>query len=147
MEKCIFCRIANKGLPSFKIDENEKYITFMDIFPPTFDGKVTMPVVLITTKEHKGSNVFEDLDEDEYNSLLGYTRKVAKAIQKALLCDRVCLVFEGLEIDHIHPKLYPVFSDTYPGYLSTEKSVGNKDIKAPDALLNELAEKISAELR
>ena len=142
MEDCIFCKIAKGEIPCIKIHEEESFISFMDIFPPTYDGEITMPTVLITTKKHLGSNVFEDLSEEEYNSLLNYTRKISKAIQKGLNPLRVCLVFEGIEIDHIHSKLYPIFSSSYPGYLSTEKSPGNKDVLAPKECLEEYASKI-----
>ena len=146
MNNCIFCKIANGELPCHKIEEDGEFMAFMDIFPPTFNGKIIMPVVIITTKKHLGSNVFEDLDEDEYRRLLAFTRRIAKAIQRGLHPYRVCMVFEGLEINHIHPKLYPIFADTYPGYLSTEKGQGNKDIRAPDNVLSEFAKKIKGAL-
>jgi len=146
MENCIFCKIAKGDIPAVKIDENEKYIAFMDIFPPTFDGRIIMPVVLVATKKHLKSNIFEDLDYEEYNSLLKYTRKIAKAIQKGLNPERVCMILEGMEIDHIHPKLYPIFLDSYPGYLSTIKSPGNKDVMAPEEKLKEFAKKIKEQL-
>lgn len=142
MKDCIFCKIANKELPHHLIDEDKKHMAFMDIFPPTFDGEITMPVVLIITKKHLGSNVFEDLNDEEYEELLKYTRKIAKSIQKGINPIRVCMVFEGLEINHIHTKLYPIFTDYYPGYLSTKKGPNNEDIKAPDEYLRSITRKI-----
>ena len=70
-ENCIFCKIGRGELPSYKIHENTNYITFMDIYPPTFNGKITMPVVHVITKKHLGSNVFEDLNEKEMFRKLG----------------------------------------------------------------------------
>jgi len=136
------CKLGNHVLPSFTVAENEDYIALMDIFPPTFEGEITMPVVLVLTKKHFGSNVFEDLSDVEYKGLLNYSKKVAKAIQRAINPMRVCLVFEGMEIDHVHAKLYPIFEGRYPGYLSTIKSPNNKGVKAPDEFLRELAIKI-----
>jgi diadenosine tetraphosphate (Ap4A) HIT family hydrolase len=118
----------------------------MDIFPPTFDGKITMPVVLVCTKKHLGSDVFENLSDEEYSKLLAYVRKIAKATKCALNPERVCLVFEGMEIDHIHAKLYPIFKESYPGWLSTKKSLNNENIKALDELLSNYAAKIREQL-
>ncbi len=143
-ENCVFCRIGKGELPSFKIHEDKNYISFMDISPPTFNGKITMPTVVIATKKHIGSNLFEDLNEQEYTNLLKYTRKIARAIQKGLNPTRVCLVFEGMEINHIHPKLYAVFSESYPNYLSTEKGLNNKGTLAPKEVLQNLADKIKS---
>jgi hypothetical protein len=47
-----------------------------------------------------------------------------------------------MEIDHIHAKLYPIIKDSYPGWLSTKKSLNNESIKAPDELLEDYAAKI-----
>lgn len=146
MTSCIFCQIARKESPCILINETDRHMAIMDIFPPTFNDKITMPSVLVITKKHLGSNIFEDLDEEEYAALLKYTRKIAQAIQTGLKPKRVCLVFEGMEINHIHAKLYPIFLDSYPGFLSTEKSRGNKDILAPRAVLEDYANLIKKEL-
>lgn len=139
---CIFCKIARHEIPACIIHEDTQFVTFMDIYPPTVNGKITMPVVIVITKEHFGSNAFEDLADGEYISLLEYTRKIAKAIQRALNPMRVCLVFEGMEIDHVHSKLYPIFKDGYPGYLSTEKGSNNEATRASDQELQRIADLI-----
>jgi|SRR3989344_3005503 len=147
MNECTFCKIVNKKIPCYLINDDEKHIAFMDIFPPTFEENITMPVVLVITKKHLGSNVFEDLNIKEYEELLKYTRKIARAIQKSINPLRVCMVFEGLEINHIHTKLYPISLDYYPGYLSTKKGPNNEDTKAPDEYLIKISEKIRNTLK
>lgn len=47
-------------------------------------------------------------------------KKVGKAIDKTLNAIRTFLVVEGMEIDHIHIKLYPVYK--------VNKSVSQKEI-------------------
>ena len=147
MEECIFCKIVNGELDSHKIHEDEKHFVFLDIYPPTFNGKITMPVFLVITKEHLKSNIFEDLDNKQYLNLLVYTRKIAKAVQKAINPARVCLVFEGMEINHIHAKLYAIFNETYPNYLSTKKSEDNNGIRADGKFLREIVEKVKIFLK
>ncbi len=129
-------------MPCHKVYEDDDHMAFMDIYPPTFNGKITMPNVLVVTKKHYKSDLFEDLADDVYEELLRVSKKVARAIKKGINPMRVCLVFEGMEIDHIHVKLYPIFKEYYPNYLSTEKSPGNKPIRASDEALSNIATKI-----
>ena len=143
---CIFCKISKKEIPSHLIDENDKFFAIMDLYPPTFNKKITMPNVLIITKKHYSSNIFENMDNTTYLDMMLYAKKIAKAIQKALNPERVCLVYEGLEINHAHLKLYPVFKEFYPGYLSTQRGENNKATKADDSILEEYAQKIKREL-
>ena len=75
-----------------------------------------------------------------------YKKKMARTIQKALKPTRVCMVYEGLEINHAHIKLYPIFKETYPGYLSTQRGENNKAIKTNDNFLSEISEKIKRNL-
>jgi histidine triad (HIT) family protein len=146
MALCIFCSIAQKKAPAFLIHEDNTHMAFMDLFPPTFNGKITMPTVLVITKKHLGSDVFEDVSDQEYADLMRYIRMIAKATRRGLKPRRVCMVFEGMEIDHLHAKLYPIFLDSYPGYLSTEKSLGNKDVRASDAVLKAYVKNIQSAL-
>lgn len=145
-DTCIFCTIAKHEAPAYVIDETAEHMAIMDIFPPTFNGKITMPVILVITKQHLKSDVFEDLSDAQYTALLAYTKRIARAAKRALNAFRVCMVFEGVEIDHIHTKLYPLFKEYYPNYLSTEKSPGNKSIRADDRTLAAYAERVRNEL-
>jgi len=144
--ECVFCRIANGEIPSYKVHESDDFMAFMDIFPPTFGGKIRYPVVLVIPKKHLHSNVFEDLSTEEYHELLDYTRFIAHGIQEALKPLRVCLMFEGMEINHVHAKLYPVFKGSYPGYLSSEKGVNNKSTMADKKIMEEISSKIKSRL-
>ena len=145
MENCIFCKIAERKANASIIDEEKDFMAFMDIYPPTFNGIVTSPNVLVITKKHYKSNAFEDLDENVYSEVMEYARKIAKKIQKSLKPLRVCMVVEGMEIEHFHIKLYPIFRQHYPGYLSTEKGKDNKGTFADKDYLDRIAKKIANE--
>lgn len=132
MENCIFCKIVQGRLPSYKIMEDQYFLAFLDIFPPTFNGNITSPNIIIIPKKHYKSNIFEDLPENVYKKIMNFTRKVAKKVQKSIDPLRVCMVSEGLEIEHFHIKLYPIFKEFYPGYLSTIKGPKNKATKASE---------------
>jgi diadenosine tetraphosphate (Ap4A) HIT family hydrolase len=146
-EDCIFCKIVKREIPSYKIYEDEKFIAFLDIFPNTKGQTVVIP------KKHYPSDVFQMPDED-YKEFFIAIKKVAKMIEKNLRVKRVSLVLEGMGIDHVHAKLYPlhglkdkfeeyfikdkVFFEKYPGYITT--IMGEK---ADDKELKDLSEKIS----
>lgn len=124
MNDCLFCRIISKEIPSYRIYEDENHIAFLDIFPAVRGQSLVIP------KIHASSYVFE-MDEKAYSHLMLTTRKVASLIDRTMGALRTCMVIEGMEIDHAHIKLYPIYTvvqqtavDTidlneYHGYLST----------------------------
>ncbi|MGB9748728.1 MAG: HIT family protein [Candidatus Woesearchaeota archaeon] len=146
-ENCTFCKIANKEIKSYKIYQGKEFIAFMDIYPPTFDDKITMPTVIIATREHYGSNIFEDASEKILLKAIKLARKIARAMQIALKPERVCLVTEGLEINHFHIKLYAVYKEYYPGYLSSMKGPENKETQADKKWLKQTAKKVRIALK
>jgi len=126
-DDCIFCKIANKKIPSAIIYEDNEFIAILDSMPNT------KGMTLVITKEHYDSYIF-DLPDDVYIKLLEVSKKVAKILEKALHVKRVAMVFEGQGVNHIHTKLYPmhnvdtskfgelsegVYFNEYPGYITT----------------------------
>jgi diadenosine tetraphosphate (Ap4A) HIT family hydrolase len=150
MEDCIFCKIAKGEIKSVKIWEDEEYIAILDMFPNT-EG-----MTLVIPKKHFDSDVFE-MPEEDYNKLMLASRKVAKVLEEGLDVKRVSMVMEGMGINHIHVKLYPlhglkekftemwhpkeVYFDKYEGYLTTQ--IGpKKEIED----LKKVAEKIRGKI-
>lgn len=101
---CIFCKIVSGQLPSYKIYENEKVFSFLDI------GPLSQGHALVVPKVH-----FERLHEcpaellAEVASVLG---KVAKAVLKAtnaegynVLCNNGRVA--GQLVDHVHFHIIP----------------------------------------
>ena len=79
MDDCIFCRIVRGETPCSKVCEDERTLTFMDIFPVT-DGHT-----LVITKEHF-SDIFE-ADEGALAAVAATSLRVAKAIDATLAPD------------------------------------------------------------
>jgi histidine triad (HIT) family protein len=52
-------------------------------------------------------NLF-DLDTKLYNELMMFSKKVAKALKKAIPCERVAMSVIGLEVPHAHVHLIPI---------------------------------------
>lgn len=96
----IFTKIINGEIPSYKISETDDFFVFLDINPNAKGHTLVVP--------KKEVNKLFDLQEDLYNSLMNYSRKVAKAIEKAVPCKRVGMAVIGLEVPHVHVHLIPL---------------------------------------
>ena len=73
---CIFSQIVRGEMPCFKVCEDEKTLTFLDLFPVA-DGHT-----LVITKEHF-SNIFE-MNDDVLSAVAVTSIRVAHAIRRAL---------------------------------------------------------------
>jgi histidine triad (HIT) family protein len=148
MEECKFCRIVNGELPAHKIFEDKEHLVFLDIFPNT------KGVTLVIPKKHYTSYAF-DLPEDVYSKLFLLAKKIGKVLDKSLGSVRTFMVTEGMEIPHMHIKLYPFYKIArnvapeeidhvelveYPGYITTLHGP-----RADDKKLAKIAAKISKE--
>ncbi len=149
MDNCIFCKIVKGELPSHKVDEDDKHLAFLSIYPNTEGVTVVIP------KSHEPSYIFET-SEQVMLDLMSFSKKVAKKIDNAYEdVGRCGVVFEGFGVDHLHAKLYPLhgtniqdwkkiestnnnaYYESYPGFVSS-----NDSHRADDEVLKKIAEKI-----
>lgn len=148
MEKgCIFCDAIRGKIDTFMVYEDKEHLAFLDIYPNT-KGQT-----LVVTKEHIPSD-FLNMSNEKFIALMTTSKTVANLIKQSLSAVRVFLIIEGMEIDHIHIKLYPaykiqveessllnmekVYFHEYKGYLTT--------LHGPKAKSEELS-KMSAKIR
>jgi diadenosine tetraphosphate (Ap4A) HIT family hydrolase len=147
MTDCIFCKIVKGEVPCTKLWEDENHLAFLDLNPNT------KGMTLVITKKHFDSYAF-DMPDKDYEELMLATKKVAKILEKGLKVQRVAMVMEGLGVNHVHIKMYPmhglnekykttllpelVFFDKYPGYITT--------LLGPKATSEEL-KKVAEEIR
>ena len=96
----IFTKIINGEIPSYKIAENEDFYVFLDINPNAKGHTLVVPKIEV--------NRLFDLDEELYNKLMSYSRKIAMAIEKAVPCERIGMAVIGLEVPHAHVHLIPL---------------------------------------
>lgn len=96
----IFTKIIQGDIPCYKIDENDDFIAFLDIAPNTLGHTLVVP--------KKEVDKLFDLDEETYIKLFQYSKKIAEAIEKAVVCERVGLTVIGLEVPHAHVHLIPL---------------------------------------
>lgn len=125
---CIFCKIQAGTIKATKIWEDDNFFAILDKYPNT------KGMTLVISKNHYPSYVF-DLSNDIYEKAMSATKKVAKLLDKKLNIQRTAMAMEGMGIDHLHIKLYPlhglpknfepvwndnkVFLEKYNGYITT----------------------------
>lgn len=129
MKECIFCKIAKGEIEAVKIWEDEEFLAILDK-NPNMKG-----MTLVITKKHYDSYAF-DLPDDVYQRLMLASKKVALLLDKKLKVKRTAMVMEGLAVNHVHIKLYPlhgidekfketlskerIYFENYEGYISTQ---------------------------
>lgn len=96
----IFSRIVTGEIPCYKIAETDDFLAFLDVNPNSKGHTLCIP--------KKEVNKIFDLEESDFMSLMGFSRKVAIAIEKAIPCKRVGVSVIGLEVPHVHVHLIPL---------------------------------------
>ncbi|MEM8928598.1 MAG: HIT family protein [Bacteroidota bacterium] len=96
----IFTKIINGEIPCYKIAEDDNHFAFLDISPNTEGHTLCVP--------KKEVDRLLDLDEETYMGLMAFSRKVGKAIEASIPCERVGLTVIGLEVPHVHVHLIPL---------------------------------------
>ena len=96
----IFTKIVNGEIPSYKIDEDEKYLSFLDAMPLVEGHTLVIP-------KEEVDFIF-DLDSDAYKNLWAFAQKVAKKLQKTYPEKRIAVAVVGLEVPHAHIHLIPI---------------------------------------
>ncbi len=98
----IFTKIINGEIPCYKVAETKDFLAFLDINPNAKGHTLCIP-------KKEVDKIF-DLDEETYNGLMSFSRKVALAIEKTIECKRVGISVIGLEVPHVHVHLIPLNS-------------------------------------
>jgi histidine triad (HIT) family protein len=96
----IFSRIVNGEIPCYKIAENEKCFAFLDINPLAKGHTLVIP--------KQETDYLFDLEDDLLAELSLFSKKVARAIEKAIPCKRIGVAVLGLEVPHAHMHLVPL---------------------------------------
>ena len=101
---CLFCKIINKEIPSYKIYEDEIVYAFLDINPDSVGHTLIVP------KKH-----YLDLDDIDINTLkhiMEIAKLLKKRIEEKLNCDGLTLIQnngEIQEVKHFHLHLKPFY--------------------------------------
>lgn len=105
---CIFCKIVNGNIPSYKIYEDNEFLAFLDIQQAT-DGHV-----LVIPKKHY-ANILE-IDDDVLAKISILTKKLILQICKNLKIDNCNILnnygpIAGQTVNHFHIHIIPRYQD------------------------------------
>jgi histidine triad (HIT) family protein len=100
MSDSIFTRIIKGEIPCHKVYEDDKTFAFMDIHP------IQPGHVVIASKTPV--ETFLDLNQEDAAALWEAARKIAQKMKQVFPHKkRIGIVFEGLDIAHVHANIYP----------------------------------------
>lgn len=114
MDGCVFCKIVKKEIPSEVIKEDDNFLAFLSI-TPIYDG-----LTVVATKKHLDSDIYKSMTDEELAKMHIFAKKVALILNEALKPERVMQVFEGLEINHAHIKLFPKYKGVFNAIIESE---------------------------
>ncbi|TXK78941.1 HIT family protein [Mesonia sp. K4-1] len=96
----IFTKIIKGELPAHKVAETDEFLAFLDVNPNAKGHTLCIP--------KKEVNKLFDLDEETYQDLMKFSRKVALALRETIPCKRIGMSVIGLEVPHVHVHLIPL---------------------------------------
>ena len=130
MEDCIFCKIVKNEIPSTKIYEDDKFLSFLDI-EPVSDGHL-----LVIPKRH--IIWMQDADDETIANIFKLTKKLMLAVRGGIKCDYVQINVSGEEVPHFHIHLIPrYFNDQFPKFV-TKTYKGSEKEEAAKKIIQEL---------
>ena len=96
----IFTRIVQGEIPSHKVAEDDRFLAFLDINPLAKGHTLIIP-------KQEVDYLF-DLDDETYRDLWLFAKKVARALDKTMICERIGVAVVGMEVPHAHIHLVPI---------------------------------------
>lgn len=127
----IFSMIIKGEIPCYKIAENDKFFAFLDINPMKKGHTLVVP-------KDEVNYIFDNSDE-VLSEILLFSKKIAKALEKTVECERVGLMVLGLEVPHTHIHLIPITKES-------DMSLSNPHVKMTEEEFVKLAEAIRSNL-
>ncbi len=109
MDDCIFCKIVKGEIPCYKIYEDDKVISFLDIKP------LSKGHALVLCKEHY-ENIL-DIPQDTYEYMCGVVKRVSLMLKEkynpeGILINQNNGKRAGQEVCHMHIHIKPIYKDT-----------------------------------
>jgi histidine triad (HIT) family protein len=117
----IFSKIVSGEIPCYKIAEDDNFLAFLDIFPLKEGHTLVIP--------KKEVNYLFDLEDDLYQGLFAFSKKVAKAVESVMPCERIGVAVIGLEVPHAHIHLVPIDKVQDIDFTQPKLEVDESDMK------------------
>lgn len=127
----IFSKIIKGEIPCYKIAENDNFFAFLDIRPMAKGHVLVIP-------KHETDYLF-DLDDQILSEMIVYSKRIAKAVQKAVPCKRIGLMVIGMEVPHAHVHLIPINAER-------DMNLSNPRLKLSEDEFQQITKDITSEL-
>ena len=124
----IFTRIVNGEIPSYKVAESDRFYAFLDINPLAQGHTLVIP-------KNETDYIF-DIEDQEYQELFLFAKRVAAAIKKAIPCKRVGVAVLGMEVPHAHIHLVPLQTEADMDFRKSKLQLSTEEFQ-------EIAKRIS----
>lgn len=99
MSDSVFSKIIQGKIPCHRVYEDEKTLAFLDIHPKTEGHVLVVPKVEV--------NEFQDLSDEDYNTLMTTVKKIAKRLKEVYPDQRVGLMVVGVDVPLAHVHVFP----------------------------------------
>ncbi len=96
----IFEKIIAGEIPAYKIAEDDDYLAFLDVFPLKRGHTLVIPKMPV--------DYIFNLEDEVLAGLNIFAKRVAKAVEAAVPCERIGVAVIGLEVPHTHIHLIPI---------------------------------------
>ena len=126
----IFTKIINREIPANIVAEDDSYIAFLDINPLREGHTLVVP--------KKEVDYIFDMDHQSLAGLFSFAKRVARAIEAAVECNRIGISVIGLEVPHAHVHLVPIDSMDDINFSNMKLSFSREEMA-------KMADKIKAE--
>ncbi len=127
----IFTKIVSGEIPSYKIYEDDQFYAFLDINPLAKGHTLLIP--------KKEVDYLFDVEDALLSEMIVVAKKIAKAIEKAITCNRVGLMVIGLEVPHAHIHLIPILQEG-------DMNLSNERVELSEDQFENIAKKITSYL-
>jgi histidine triad (HIT) family protein len=118
----VFSKIIAGEIPSYKVAESADFYAFLDINPIAEGHTLVVP--------KKEIDYIYDLDDRTAGELFVFSKRVAKAIQKAIPCKRVGVAVIGLEVPHAHIHLIPLNQESDINFSNPKLKLAPEEFQA-----------------
>lgn len=125
----VFTKIVKGDIPSYKIYEDNQFYAFLDINPLAKGHTLVIPKMEV--------DYLFDLEDELLSEMIVVAKKIAKAIEKSITCNRVGLMVIGLEVPHAHIHLIPILQEG-------DMNLSNERIDLSNKQFEDIAKKISS---
>jgi len=134
---CIFCKIIEGEIPSYKVYEDEHVMAFLDI------SQLTKGHTLVVPKKHV-KNIYE-MDQELASIVFQSVPKIANALKKAFNPIGLNIINNNEKphqsVDHFHIHLVPRYEDDEfrMDFINHQDQYENKDY---ESVLNKIKENL-----